>query len=74
MVFEVEFKSFDASVSEVLSAASFPDVLAASGKNRIILKPNLVSDQPPPVTTHVEIVAAVVDYLQAYCLTCRVCP
>jgi len=64
MVHTVEFKSWGASVAEVLDAAGFLDVFSASGKDFVLLKPNLVSDQPPPVTTHIEILAAVVDYLR----------
>ena len=33
-------------------------------RNRILLKPNLVTDSPPPVTTPVELVCAVVRFLR----------
>ena len=36
-----------------------------SGHRRLVLKPNLVEAAAPPITTPVELVAAVVDYLQA---------
>lgn len=38
---------------------------ALKGQRRILLKPNLVKASPPPITTPVELVAALVDYLQA---------
>jgi len=60
----VEFKSWSGSVAEVFDAADLSGVLKASGKDTVLIKPNWVSDQPPPVTTHVELVAAIVEYLR----------
>ncbi len=64
MVVDVEFTDWRGSVFEVLDAAGLPEAISASGKDLVIIKPNLVSDQPPPVTTHPEIVAAAIDYLR----------
>lgn len=40
-------------------------VEALQGFSRIIIKPNMVNSSPPPVTTDVRCVAAVVDYLKS---------
>ena len=34
------------------------------GKERILIKPNLVDVLPPPITTSVELIAVLIDYLQ----------
>jgi uncharacterized protein (DUF362 family) len=50
-------------VRKMLNKAGLPRVL--QDKPRILIKPNLVEAVPPPVTTPVSLVAALVDYLQA---------
>lgn len=57
-----EFESWSESVSKLLDAADFLTQLA--GKRKILIKPNLVEAIKPPVTTPVELVEALVDYIQ----------
>lgn len=54
-----------AAVSALLVRAGLARALA--GQKRIVLKPNLVEAAGPPITTPVELTAAVVDYLQTTC-------
>ena len=49
-------------VGPLLAAAGLPEALAQAG--RVLIKPNLVADQPPPMTTPVGLVAEIVRYLQ----------
>ena len=56
----VQFRDYASSVAEALDAVGAAEVLSAQSK--IILKPNLINDSPPPVTTPVNCVEAVVDY------------
>lgn len=49
----------------LLDASGLPALI--SGAHTILIKPNLVSCQGPPVTTPVHLVAAVVRYLQNRC-------
>ena len=46
----------------LLDAARLPDAL--QGRQRILVKPNLVEILPPPITTPVALVAALIEYLQ----------
>ena len=62
-VVAVRFSSFARSVPEVLDAIGAAGALAR--QRRILLKPNLVCATPPPVTTPVELCAAVIDYVRA---------
>jgi uncharacterized protein (DUF362 family) len=57
------FTSWQESVPRLLDATNLPDRLAA--EKRIIIKPNLVEPLKPPITTPVELVAALVDYIRA---------
>jgi uncharacterized protein (DUF362 family) len=56
------FTSWQKSVSQLLDAAGLPDRLAA--EKRIIIKPNLVEPLKPPITTPVDLVAAIVAYIK----------
>lgn len=60
----VDFSSYADSVPAVLNACGAGEFLA--GVDRVMLKPNLVDSSPPPVTTPVELVRAVVDYVRAH--------
>ena len=64
MLKTVDFKNWQESVAELLDSANFAEILAASGKKTVLLKPNLVSTDPPPITTPVELVASVADYIR----------
>ena len=63
MLKTVSYKSWEESVPELLDSAGFEDILNTSGKKRVLLKPNLVSTDPPPITTPVELVSNVIDYI-----------
>ena len=57
------FTSWQESVGRLLDATGLPDRLAAEKK--IIIKPNLVEPLKPPITTPVELIAALVDFIHA---------
>ena len=57
------FTSWQESVPRLLDATGLPDRLAAEKK--IIIKPNLVEPLKPPITTPVELIAALVDFIHA---------
>jgi len=55
------FASWQESVPHLLDASGLPDRLAAEKK--ILIKPNLVEPREPPITTPVELVEVLVDYI-----------
>jgi len=55
----------DTTVHALLDASGLPELI--SGVQTILIKPNLVNCQGPPVTTPVQLVASVVRYLQHRC-------
>jgi len=55
----------DSTVHTLLDASGLPGLV--SGARTILIKPNLVNCQGPPVTTPVSLVASVVRYLQNRC-------
>ena len=61
-VAKVPFSDYAASVSAALEAIGAADRVPESGT--ICLKPNLTNDSPPPVTTPVQCVEAVHDWLR----------
>lgn len=63
-VFEVVFSDWEESVRKLLDAVKFAEIFQDSGKDFILIKPNLVSTAPPPITTPVYLPAAVVAYLK----------
>lgn len=64
IVAKIRFKDYLSSVKKALDLISAKDILEKQEK--IIIKPNLVIDSPPPVTTDVDCVEAIVRY----CLDC----
>ena len=58
----VEFESFEASVPEVLDALGAREIFAA--QTNILIKPNLINDSPPPVTTPAACCEALVRYIR----------
>ena len=56
----VDFLNYSESLSALLDLLEVGPVLASV--DRIVIKPNLVNTSPPPVTTPVELVAAIVNY------------
>jgi len=59
----IEFTNYAQSVAEALDAVGARDTLA--GQTRIVLKPNIINASPPPITTPVQCVEAVLDYCRA---------
>ena len=55
----------DTTLHALLEASGLPDLISEA--RTILIKPNLVNSQGPPVTTPVELVAMVVRYLQKIC-------
>ena len=56
------FSDWQQCVSPLLDATLLLDAL--HGKERILIKPNLVEVLPPPITTPAPLVAALIEYLQ----------
>ena len=63
IVYTSSFTSWQESVPRLLDAAGLPDRLAA--EKIILIKPNLVEPRKPPITTPVELIAELVDYIHA---------
>ena len=64
-VYTTAFRSWQESVPRLLDATGLPARLAA--ENKVIIKPNLVEPQKPPITTPVDLVAKLVDYIHSCC-------
>lgn len=60
----VPFSSYEVSVPAALEAAGAGPLLAR--QRRVLIKPNLVNDTPPPVTTPAACCEAVVRYVRAH--------
>jgi hypothetical protein len=60
---QIPFTNYGDSVKRALDAIGTADILPRN--RRIILKPNLTNDSPPPVTTPVDLVEAVYLYCKA---------
>lgn len=58
----IEFASYEESVPQALDAIGVREALAA--QTAVLIKPNLVNASPPPVTTPVECVMAIIEYVQ----------
>lgn len=61
---EIPFVSYAGSVPELLDACGAGPILAR--QTRILLKPNLVNDSRPPITTAVECCEAIVTYIRRH--------
>ena len=57
-----EFKSYNTTVFSILDQLGFSKSL--NGHNRIIIKPNLLQDTPPPCTTDVRCVEAIARFIR----------
>jgi len=64
VVHQRRHRQWRADVFALLAAAGLPGLLA--GHRRVLLKPNLVEALRPPITTPVELCAAVVDFLREH--------
>ena len=62
-IYKLEFSGWRPSVSRLLEGAGLADLLA--GKERVVIKPNLVEAFKPPITTPPELVGEIIDYLKA---------
>lgn len=69
-VFSIDFLDWQSSLSPLLEASGLADRLAR--EKRILIKPNLVEDLKPPITTPVDLVAILVDFLRAEAPHCEV--
>ena len=61
VVWSTDFTSYRESLPPVLENANLAEALAPH--QRVLIKPNLVEDLDPPITTHVDLVEALVDYI-----------
>lgn len=61
VIWSGEFASYRQSLSPVLEASGLTDKL--SEHQTVVIKPNLVEALDPPITTHVDMVEALVDFI-----------
>jgi uncharacterized protein (DUF362 family) len=61
VVWSAEIDSYRRSLPAMLDSAGLPEAL--SGQQTILVKPNLVEALEPPITTHIDLVEGLVDYL-----------
>jgi uncharacterized protein (DUF362 family) len=59
----VDFISYEESVPVLMKLLGADPVLGS--QKRVVIKPNLVNTSSPPITTPVELVAAIVEYVKA---------
>lgn len=62
-VFSTPFSDWAESVAKICKAAGLADLLRKSGKP-VLIKPNLVENLAPPITTPVALVAALVSFIK----------
>jgi len=60
---EIEFVSYAESVPKVLDAVGAAEALRR--QSAVLIKPNLITASPPPITTPAECVAAVIEYVRS---------
>ncbi len=58
---KVDFKGYRRSVNELLGLLDWEQEL--KNIEKIILKPNLLEDAPPPCTTHMDCLAAIIEFI-----------
>ena len=61
VVWSADYTSYRESLPPLLESAALIDELASH--RTVLIKPNLVEDLDPPITTHVDLVEALVDYI-----------
>ena len=61
---EIAFENYEQSVPAALDGVHAGQILA--GQARVLVKPNLVNSSPPPVTTPLACVEAVIAYVRAH--------
>ncbi|PLX51488.1 MAG: hypothetical protein C0613_00420 [Desulfobulbaceae bacterium] len=62
-VFTNRFVSWAESVPALCDAAALPELIRSSGRS-VLIKPNLVENLAPPITTPIGLVSVLVDYLR----------
>ena len=67
-VVTMDFQSFDISVRDMMDRLGAREVLA--DQKRILLKPNLINDDPHPVTTHPDMCRSVIEYIRSFSDAC----
>ncbi len=60
----VEFESYETSVPSILDAVGAPALLG--GRGVVLIKPNLINDSPPPITTPAACCESVVNYVRRH--------
>ncbi|MDH3347380.1 MAG: DUF362 domain-containing protein [Desulfobulbaceae bacterium] len=65
IVYATSFNSWATSVPKLLDSCSLTNRL--ENEKIIVIKPNLVEDLPPPITTPVELVTTLIRYLKRTC-------
>ena len=61
----VDFESYETSVPAALDALGARQKIGA--RSGVLIKPNLINDSPPPITTPADCCAVIVKYVQACC-------
>lgn len=64
VVWSTVLDSYRISLPPLLEAAGLLDSI--NGHDTVLIKPNMVEALDPPITTHVDIVEALIDYLRAH--------
>jgi uncharacterized protein (DUF362 family) len=59
----VNFSNYEKSVLALMELLGADQILA--DQKKVVIKPNLVNTSPPPITTPVQIVAAIADYVKS---------
>lgn len=59
----VDFNSYNRSVPALMEVLGADQIFA--DQKKVVIKPNLVNTSPPPVTTPVQLVAAIADYIKS---------
>ncbi len=59
----VDFNSYKESVPALMEVLGADRILA--DQKKVVIKPNLVNTSPPPITTPVQLVAAIADYVKS---------
>ena len=59
----VDFSSYEKSVPALMKVLGADQILG--DQKKVVIKPNLVNTSPPPVTTPVQLVAAIADYIKS---------
>lgn len=59
----IDFISYSQSVPALLSALQAEEIVRA--QHTIIIKPNLINDSPPPITTPAECCQAIIDFIRS---------